>query len=54
VVSTSIGIAWADAEPVSGHTLLERADAALYRAKAAGKNTYHFIGEAGALRANTG
>jgi diguanylate cyclase (GGDEF)-like protein len=54
VASTSIGIAWADAELVSGHTLLERADAALYRAKAGGKNTYQFTGEAGALRASAG
>jgi GGDEF domain-containing protein len=54
VVSTSIGIAWADTEPVGGPALVERADTALYRAKARGKNTYQFAGEAQARRAGTG
>jgi GGDEF domain-containing protein len=44
-VSTSIGISWADKAPVSGPEFVERADAALYRAKARGKNTYEFEGE---------
>ena len=50
-VSTSIGIAWADSQPVGGPALVDRADAALYRAKAKGKNTYQFTGESPALRA---
>lgn len=44
-VSTSIGIAWADKATVAGATLVERADAALYRAKARGKNAYEFTDE---------
>jgi diguanylate cyclase (GGDEF)-like protein len=54
-VSTSIGISWADKAPVSGPEFVERADAALYRAKASGKNTYEFEGEPQqALRAIAG
>ena len=44
-VSASIGIAWTGNGEIAGADLLKRADAALYCAKANGKNTYRFAGE---------
>jgi diguanylate cyclase (GGDEF)-like protein len=41
-VGTSIGIAFKAKEAASADDLLKNADAAMYEAKAAGKNTYRF------------
>ena len=41
-VGTSIGIAWLTTGAASPDDLLKHADAAMYQAKTAGKNTYRF------------
>jgi len=43
-MSTSIGIAYLDGEAIDAETLIQRADLALYAAKARGRNTYHLAG----------
>ncbi len=43
-VGTSIGIAFVTKEVTSPEDLIKNADNAMYRAKAAGKNRYHFSG----------
>ncbi|WP_243360988.1 diguanylate cyclase domain-containing protein [Fundidesulfovibrio terrae] len=45
VVSTSIGLALYPWDGADAKSLIQRADAAMYRAKEAGRNTYRFAGE---------
>ncbi len=45
-LSTSIGITGYDAEPISSAELFDRADAALYEAKRAGRGRFHFAPQA--------